>query len=171
MDDLTAQERELIMTFRRLSRFTVIGHRNARWRIGSLMQRPAGQRTAKGRISGRLGIAWTARGNGGRICNTPPDTRARISREASAGRQATPGRGRHTVGSAARVQARRAACIRAGRAAGIHDRRAPGAGRSLDQVPGAEVFEPEVVARRQPGHAPGQPMRRCSGIDPVWWTP
>ena len=33
MDDLTAQERELIMTFRRLSRFTVIVHRNARWRI------------------------------------------------------------------------------------------------------------------------------------------
>ena len=33
MDDLTAQERELITTFRRLSRFTVIIHRNARWRI------------------------------------------------------------------------------------------------------------------------------------------
>ena len=33
MDDLTAQERELIMTLRHLRSFTVIFHRNARWRI------------------------------------------------------------------------------------------------------------------------------------------
>ena len=33
MDDLTAQERELIMTFRHLGCFTVIVHRNECWRI------------------------------------------------------------------------------------------------------------------------------------------
>ena len=33
MDDLTAQERELIMTFRHLRSLTVVIHRNARWRI------------------------------------------------------------------------------------------------------------------------------------------
>jgi hypothetical protein len=33
MDDLIAQERELIMTLRRLKSFTVIIHRNERWRI------------------------------------------------------------------------------------------------------------------------------------------
>ena len=33
MDDLTAQERHLIMTLRHLMSFTVIVHRNERWRI------------------------------------------------------------------------------------------------------------------------------------------
>ena len=33
MDDLTAQERELIMTFRRLRSFTAVVHRNEHWRI------------------------------------------------------------------------------------------------------------------------------------------
>jgi len=33
MDDLTAQERELIMTFRRLRSFTAVVHRNDQWRI------------------------------------------------------------------------------------------------------------------------------------------
>ena len=33
MDDLTSQERQLIVTLRRLSSFTVIVHRNERWRI------------------------------------------------------------------------------------------------------------------------------------------
>ena len=33
MDDLTAQERELIMTLRHLRSFTVIIHRNTQWRI------------------------------------------------------------------------------------------------------------------------------------------
>jgi hypothetical protein len=35
MDDLTARERELIMTFRHLGSFTVIVHRNERWRARS----------------------------------------------------------------------------------------------------------------------------------------
>lgn len=33
MDDLTAQERELIMMFRHLRSFTVVVHRNEGWRI------------------------------------------------------------------------------------------------------------------------------------------
>jgi len=33
MDDLTAQERELIVTLRLLRSFTVIIHRNTQWRI------------------------------------------------------------------------------------------------------------------------------------------
>jgi hypothetical protein len=33
MDDLTAQERQLILTLRQLRSFTVIIHKNARWRI------------------------------------------------------------------------------------------------------------------------------------------
>jgi hypothetical protein len=33
MDELTGQERELIMTFRRMRSFTVVVHRNERWRI------------------------------------------------------------------------------------------------------------------------------------------
>ena len=33
MNDLTAQERELIMTLQRLRSFTLIVHRNERWRI------------------------------------------------------------------------------------------------------------------------------------------
>jgi hypothetical protein len=33
MDELTTQERQLIMTLRRLGSFTVIVHRNERWRI------------------------------------------------------------------------------------------------------------------------------------------
>jgi len=33
MDDLTTQERELIMMFRRLRSFSAIVHRNERWRI------------------------------------------------------------------------------------------------------------------------------------------
>src|SRR5271155_3264000 len=45
----------------------------------SLMKRPAGQRTAKGRISGRLGIAWAAKGNGGRESGNTPDTPAEES--------------------------------------------------------------------------------------------
>jgi len=33
MDDLTAQERELITMFRRLRSFSAIVHRNGRWRV------------------------------------------------------------------------------------------------------------------------------------------
>jgi hypothetical protein len=59
MDDLTAQERELIMTFRRLSRFTVIVHRNARWRI-VLADEEAG-RTQNGEGED-FGKAWDSLG-------------------------------------------------------------------------------------------------------------
>jgi hypothetical protein len=33
MDDLTTQERDLILTLRHLKSFTIIVHRNERWRI------------------------------------------------------------------------------------------------------------------------------------------
>jgi len=33
MDELTTQERQLIMTLRQLMSFTVVVHRNERWRI------------------------------------------------------------------------------------------------------------------------------------------
>jgi len=57
MDDLTAQERELIMTFRHLGSFTVIVHRMRAGVSFSPIKKPAGQRPGKVRISGRLGIA------------------------------------------------------------------------------------------------------------------
>jgi hypothetical protein len=59
MDDLTAQERELIMTFRRLSRFTVIVHRNERWRI--VLADEVARRTENGEGED-FGKAWDSLG-------------------------------------------------------------------------------------------------------------
>jgi hypothetical protein len=55
MDDLTAQEREMIMTFRRLRSFTVIVHRNERWRIIVADEQASGTRTGEGED---FGTAW-----------------------------------------------------------------------------------------------------------------
>jgi hypothetical protein len=57
MDDLTTQEQELIMTLRHLRSFTVIVHRNARWRI-VLADEDAG-RTESGEGED-FGTAWGA---------------------------------------------------------------------------------------------------------------
>ena len=56
MDDLTAQERELIMTFRRLRSFTAVVHRNEHWRIVLADQEAGRTDTGEGRTSGKLGI-------------------------------------------------------------------------------------------------------------------
>ncbi|HEY3619984.1 MAG TPA: hypothetical protein VGK96_24505 [Candidatus Sulfotelmatobacter sp.] len=60
MDDLTAQEREMIMTFWHLGRFTVIVHRNVRWRI-VLADEEAG-RTENGEGED-FGKAWDSLGD------------------------------------------------------------------------------------------------------------
>jgi hypothetical protein len=59
MDDLTAQERELIMTFRHLSCFTMIVHRNARWRIVLADQEAGRTETGEGEDFGK---AWDSLG-------------------------------------------------------------------------------------------------------------
>jgi hypothetical protein len=53
MDDLTAQERELIMTFRHLVSFTVIVHRNERWRIVLADQEAGRTQTGEGEDFGK----------------------------------------------------------------------------------------------------------------------
>ena len=55
MDDLTAQERHLIMTLRHLMSFTVIVHRNERWRIVLADQETGRTETGEGKDFGR---AW-----------------------------------------------------------------------------------------------------------------
>jgi hypothetical protein len=55
MDDITVQEREMIMTFRRLRSFTVIVHRNEQWRIIVADEEASGTRTGEGEDFGR---AW-----------------------------------------------------------------------------------------------------------------
>ena len=55
MDDLTAQERHLIMTLRHLMSFTVIVHRNERWRIVLADQETGRIETGEGEDFGR---AW-----------------------------------------------------------------------------------------------------------------
>src|ERR1700720_4240800 len=55
MDDLTAQERHLIMTLRHLMSFTVIVHRNERWRIVLADQETGRTETGEGEDFGR---AW-----------------------------------------------------------------------------------------------------------------
>jgi hypothetical protein len=55
MNDLTAQERELIMTLQRLRSFTLIVHRNARWRIVLADQDTGRTDTGEGED---FGTAW-----------------------------------------------------------------------------------------------------------------
>ena len=61
MDDLTAQERELIMTLRHLRRFTLIIHRNARWRIVVADEETGRTNTSEGDDFGRAGISHDSR--------------------------------------------------------------------------------------------------------------
>lgn len=55
MDDLTSQERALIMTFRRLRSFTVVVHRNDRWRIVLADEEAGTTNTGEGEDFGK---AW-----------------------------------------------------------------------------------------------------------------
>ncbi|MGC2203012.1 MAG: hypothetical protein WA633_23090 [Stellaceae bacterium] len=55
MDDLTAQERELIMTMRHLRSFTVVVHRNDLWRIVLADQEAGKTETGEGEDFAR---AW-----------------------------------------------------------------------------------------------------------------
>ena len=64
MDDLTAQEREMIMTFRRLRSFTVVIHRNERWRIVVADEQASGTCTGEGEDFGR---AWDGLSSGEQV--------------------------------------------------------------------------------------------------------
>jgi hypothetical protein len=55
MDKLTTQERQLIMTLRQLMSFTVVVHRNERWRIVVADQDAGRTDTGEGEDFGR---AW-----------------------------------------------------------------------------------------------------------------
>jgi hypothetical protein len=55
MDDLTAQERELVMTLRHLRNFTVIVHGNERWRVVVADQDGGRTRSGEGEDFGK---AW-----------------------------------------------------------------------------------------------------------------
>jgi hypothetical protein len=55
MDDLTAQERQFIMTLRQLRTFTVIVHRNEQWRIVVADQETGRTDTGEGEDFGK---AW-----------------------------------------------------------------------------------------------------------------
>jgi hypothetical protein len=62
MDELTGQERELIMTLRHLRSFTVIVHRNEHWRIVVADQEAGRTETGEGEDFGK---AWDdLRGSG-----------------------------------------------------------------------------------------------------------
>lgn len=63
MNDLTAQERELIMTLQRLRSFTLIVHRNARWRIVLADQETGRTDTGEGEDFGK---AWDHLSGAGR---------------------------------------------------------------------------------------------------------
>jgi hypothetical protein len=55
MNDLTAQERQLILTLRQLRNFTLIAHKNELWRMLSPTRTRVGRKSVRGGIRERLG--------------------------------------------------------------------------------------------------------------------